>query len=116
MVRARVEYEEIYTGEVTIFLRVSDNPWTVYYALSVPKGDVGPTTDWSEHGDQPNRLHLIAVGQAVAFTPRALQTPPRDANWRARALRQLKTEIKYPNVQHESLECSPTTPTRGALH
>ena len=69
----------------------STDPSTVYYALSVPKGDVGPTTDWSEHGDQPNRLHLTAVGQAVAFTLRALQTPPRDANWRTRALRQLKT-------------------------
>jgi hypothetical protein len=91
MVRAKVEYGWIYTGEVTIFLRVPDNPSTVYYALSVPKGDVVPTTDWSEHGDQPNRLHLTAVGQAVAFTLRALQTPPRDANWRARALRQLKT-------------------------
>ena len=72
-------------------MRVPDNPLTVYYALSVPKGDVGPTTDWSEHSHQPNCLHLTAVGQAVAFTLRALQTPPRDANWRARALRQLKT-------------------------
>jgi hypothetical protein len=57
MVRAGVEYGEIYTGEATIFLRIPDDPSTVYYSLSVPKGDVGPTTDWSEHGDQPNRLH-----------------------------------------------------------
>ena len=91
MVGAGVEYGEIYTGEAMIFLRVPDDPSTVYYALSVPKGDVGPTTDWSEDGDRPNRLHLTAVGQAVAFTLRALQTPPRDANWRTRALRQLKT-------------------------
>jgi hypothetical protein len=91
MVRAGVEYGEIYTGEATIFLRVLNDPSTVYYSLSVPKGDVGPMTDWSEHGDQPNRLHLTAVGQAVAFTLRALQTPARDANWRARVLRRLKT-------------------------
>jgi hypothetical protein len=90
MIRAGVEYGEIYTGEATIFLHVPDDPSTVYYALSVPKGDVGSTTGWSKHGDQPNRLHLTAVGQAVAFTLRALQTPPRDANWRARALRRLK--------------------------
>jgi hypothetical protein len=45
MVRAGVEYGEIYTAEATIFLRIPDDPSTVYYALSVPKGDVGPTTD-----------------------------------------------------------------------
>ena len=68
MVRAGVEYGEIYTGEATIFLRIPDDPSTVYYALSVPKGDVGPRTDWSESSNQPNRLHLTAVSQAVAFT------------------------------------------------
>ena len=88
MIRAGVEYGAIYTGEATIFLRVPDDPSNVYYALSVSKGDVGPPTDWSEHGDYPNRLHLTAVGQATLC---ALQTPPRDANWRTRALRQLKT-------------------------
>lgn len=72
IVRAGVEYGEIYTDKATIFLRVPDNPLTVYYYLSVPKGDVGPMTDWSEHGDQPNCLHLTAVGQVVAFTLRAL--------------------------------------------
>ncbi|KAH8587607.1 hypothetical protein B0O99DRAFT_556325 [Bisporella sp. PMI_857] len=91
MVRAGLEYGEIYTGEATIFLRIPVDPSIVYYSLSVPKGDVGPLTDWSERGDQPNRLHLTAVGQAVAFTLRALQTPPRDAKWRTKALRQLKT-------------------------
>lgn len=42
-------------------------------------------------GDQPNRLHLTAVSQAVAFTLRALQTPPRDASWKTTAQGQLKT-------------------------
>ena len=67
------------------------DPSTVYYSLSVARGDVGFTIDWSEHDDQSNRLHLTAVSQAVAFTIRALQTPPRDINWRARALPWLKT-------------------------
>jgi hypothetical protein len=80
IVRAGVEYREIYTSKATIFLHVPDDPSTAYYSLSVPKGDVSPMTDYSEHGDQPNRLHLIAVGQAVAFTLCALQTPPRDMN------------------------------------
>jgi hypothetical protein len=45
IIRAGVEYREIYTSVATIFLRVPDDPSNVYYALSVPKGDVGPTTD-----------------------------------------------------------------------
>jgi hypothetical protein len=45
IVGARVEYREIYTREATIFLRVPDDPSTVYYTLSVLKGDVSPTAD-----------------------------------------------------------------------
>jgi hypothetical protein len=72
-------------------LRILDDPSTVYYSLSVPKGDVGASTGWNERGNQPNQLHMTAVGQAVAFTLRALQTPPRCAQWKMKALRQLKT-------------------------
>ncbi|KFZ01138.1 hypothetical protein V500_00875 [Pseudogymnoascus sp. VKM F-4518 (FW-2643)] len=91
MVKAGLEYGEIYTGEATIFLRIPDDPSTVYYSLSVPKGDVGASTGWDERGKEPNRLHMTAVGQAVAFTLRALQTPPRGAQWTNNAVRQLKT-------------------------
>ncbi|KFX95971.1 hypothetical protein V490_03607 [Pseudogymnoascus sp. VKM F-3557] len=91
MVKAGVEYGEIYTGEATIFLRIPDDPSTVYYSLSVPKGDVGASTGWDERGNEPNRLHMTAVGQAVAFTLRALKTPPRSAQWIRNALHQLKT-------------------------
>ncbi|ELR04297.1 hypothetical protein GMDG_09027 [Pseudogymnoascus destructans 20631-21] len=61
MVKAGVEYGEIYTGEATIFLRIPDDPLTVYYSLSVPKGDVGVSTGWDERGNEPNRLHMTAV-------------------------------------------------------
>ncbi|TAQ85977.1 hypothetical protein B7494_g5705 [Chlorociboria aeruginascens] len=101
MVQAGLEYGEIYTGEATIFLRIPDDPSTVYYYLSVPKSDVGAQTDWSESSDQPNRLHLTAIGQAVPFTLRALQTPPRSAKWKRDALRQLKTwNIVITEVEH----------------
>ncbi|KAH8588056.1 hypothetical protein B0O99DRAFT_525815 [Bisporella sp. PMI_857] len=91
MVKAGLEYGQIYTGEATIFLRIPDDPSTVYYAFSVPKGDVGLSTGWDEGSEHPNRLHLTAVGQAVAFTLRALRTPPRGAQWTKNALGQLKT-------------------------
>lgn len=76
MVKAGVEYGKIYTGEATI-LRIPDDPSTVYYALSVPKGDVGMSTGWNEPGKQPTRLHMTAIAQAVAFTFRALRMPVR---------------------------------------
>ncbi|RYN85803.1 hypothetical protein AA0119_g13112, partial [Alternaria tenuissima] len=41
MVRIGVEYGCVCTGEAYIFLRVGDDPRTVHYFLSVPKGDVG---------------------------------------------------------------------------
>ncbi|KFY17490.1 hypothetical protein V492_00644 [Pseudogymnoascus sp. VKM F-4246] len=44
MVKAGVEYGEIYTGEATIFFHIPDDPSAVYYSLSVPKGDVGAST------------------------------------------------------------------------
>jgi hypothetical protein len=58
MVKAGVEYGEIYTGEATIFLRIPDDPSTVYYSLSVPKGDVGVSTGWNERGNQHSQLHM----------------------------------------------------------
>jgi len=52
MVKAGVEYGEIYTSEATIVLRIPDHPSTVYYSLSVPKGDVGASIGWNERGNQ----------------------------------------------------------------
>jgi hypothetical protein len=53
MVRAGLQYGEIDTGEATIFLLIPDDPSTVYYSLSVPKGDVCLLADWSERDNQP---------------------------------------------------------------
>ena len=90
MVQAGLEYGCVCTGEAFIFLRVPYNPKTVYYFLSVPKGDVGETTGWVPDSDGANRLHLTAVGQMLAFTLQALKTPPRNQNWRNREVGRLK--------------------------
>ncbi|KAH8708410.1 hypothetical protein GQ44DRAFT_628179 [Phaeosphaeriaceae sp. PMI808] len=91
MVRIGVEYGCVCTGEAFVFLRVLDDPRTVYYFLSVPKGDVGGTTGWAPDSDGANRLHLTAVGQMLAFTLQALKTPPRGQQWRAEAAAQLNS-------------------------
>ncbi|KAF2193045.1 hypothetical protein K469DRAFT_551681 [Zopfia rhizophila CBS 207.26] len=77
MVKIGLEYGCVCTGEAFIFLRVPDDPRTVHYFPSVPKGDVGPTTGYAPNSDGANRLHLTAVGQVLAFTLQAPKTPPR---------------------------------------
>lgn len=90
------EYGCVCTGEAFIFLRVPDDPRTVYYFLSVPKGDVGTTTGWTPDLDGTNRLHLTAVGQMLAFTLQALKTPPRSQKWRTDATAHLESwEFMY---------------------
>ena len=91
MVRLGVEFGCVSTGIAFIFLRIPDDPRTVQYYVSVPKGDVGESTGWTHDASSENRLHLTAVGQMLAFTLRALKTPPRSQIWRSNAASQLKT-------------------------
>jgi hypothetical protein len=99
MVKLGVEYGCVCTGEAFVFLRVPDDPRTAYYFLSVPKGDVGDTTGWTSDLSGTNRLHLTAVAQMLAFTLRALQTPPRSHKWRAHAASQLQGwEVTYEDL------------------
>ncbi|KAL9099373.1 MAG: hypothetical protein Q9163_005121 [Psora crenata] len=103
MVQAGLEYGYIYTGEAIIFLRVPDNPDTVYYFLSVPSGDVGETTGLvSDIGGQ-NRLHLTAVGQVLAFTLQALKRRPRSQEWRNNAAARLQRWAVVYNVIFDSI-------------
>ena len=100
MVHGGLEYGYVCTGEAFIFLRVPDNdPSTVYYYLSVPGEDVGPTTGWMGDLNGDNRLHLTALGQVLAFTLRALQVPVRDTAWTNWAARKLQTwEMVYDDL------------------
>ncbi|KAH8165240.1 hypothetical protein CIB48_g3011 [Xylaria polymorpha] len=99
MVKLGVEYGCVCTGEAFVFLRVPDDPRTVHYFLSVPKGDVGGATGWAPDSDGPNRLHLTAVGQMLAFTLQALKTPPRSHQWRVEAASRLNSwEVVYEDL------------------
>ncbi|ORX95075.1 hypothetical protein BCR34DRAFT_629093 [Clohesyomyces aquaticus] len=99
MVKLGVEYGCVCTGEAIVFLRVPNDPRTVHYFLSVPKGDVGGATGWAPDSDGPNRLHLTAVGQMLAFTLQALKTPPRSHQWRVEAASRLNSwEVVYEDL------------------
>ncbi|KAF3031373.1 hypothetical protein E8E12_001140 [Didymella heteroderae] len=102
MIQIGVEYGCVCTGEATVFLRVPRDPTTVYYFLSVAKGDVGDTTGWTQDSDGPNRLHLTAVGQMLAFTLQAMTSPPRSQKWRDDAFVQLKSwEVLFDELLDE---------------
>ncbi|KAF3482687.1 uncharacterized protein GIQ15_02011 [Arthroderma uncinatum] len=101
MIQASLEFGYICTGEAFIFLRVaSDDPTTVYYFLSSPNKDVGETTGCA---DGPNKLHLTAIGQVLAFTLRALKTRPHGQDWRNRAEEQLERwKIEHDDILFRS--------------
>ncbi|KAI1934409.1 hypothetical protein LOZ66_005877 [Ophidiomyces ophidiicola] len=80
-----LQYGYVSTGEAFIFLYIGDDPGTVYYYLSQPKKDVGESTGYAGQTDQPNKLHMTAVGQVLAFTLRSILEPPCPQDWRKRA-------------------------------
>ncbi|EKV07271.1 hypothetical protein PDIG_73460 [Penicillium digitatum PHI26] len=106
MINGGLEYGYVYTGEAFIFLRVPhDDPSTVYYYLSVPREDVGDTTGWTGNPSDDNRLHLTALGQGLAFTLRALQTPQRGIQWKNWVASKLDTwEMIYDDLWGEISE------------
>ncbi|KAJ5584704.1 uncharacterized protein N7459_004504 [Penicillium hispanicum] len=106
MIHGGLEYGFVCTGEAYIFLRVPDNdPSTIYYYLSVPEEDVGPTTGWTDDPNSDNRLHLTALGQVLAFTLLALRVPVRDMAWTSWAANKLQTwEMIYDDLLEEIAE------------
>jgi hypothetical protein len=113
MVSAGLEFGYVCTGEAFIFLRVPEDPTTVYYFLSMPQTDVGDSTGWSD--DAPtstnNRLDLTAVAQVLAFTLQALQSSPRSHEWRAKAEDSLSTwEYAYSDILDDA-PAPETTPS-----
>ncbi|KAJ5347040.1 uncharacterized protein N7506_000293 [Penicillium brevicompactum] len=99
MVRAGTEMGVLSTGEADIYLRIGEEPGTLLYHLSVPKGDVGEFTGWDPHLGGPNRLHLTSVGQSLAFTLQALKLRPRNQAWRHHAINSLpKWEVVVADI------------------
>ncbi|KAG5294561.1 hypothetical protein I7I48_11114 [Histoplasma ohiense] len=73
MVARGVRYGYVCTGEVFIFLHILDNPSSVMCSICTPGLDVKEINDDS--------LHLTAVAQVLAFTLRALVSPPASLEW-----------------------------------
>ncbi|EAS32868.3 uncharacterized protein CIMG_03892 [Coccidioides immitis RS] len=109
MIKSGVGYGYVCTGEAFIFLHVGKDPTTVFYYLSTPGKDVGETTGYTGRTDSPNKLHLTAVGQVLAFTLKAMQVEPYCQSWRTEAEAQLKPwRLIY---QDDAIVSSPRTVT-----
>jgi hypothetical protein len=99
MVRAGLEFGYITTGEAWIYLRVPDDPKTVFYYLSVPGVDAGGSSGYADGSIMPiQQLQLTAAGQLAAFALQSLQTNPRTDSWRERAVAEMKTWKTKPTV------------------
>ncbi|KAF3480960.1 uncharacterized protein GIQ15_06307 [Arthroderma uncinatum] len=90
MIKSGVGYGYVCTGEAFIFLHVGKDPTTIFYYVSTPGEDVGGTTGYTGRTDSPNKLHLTAVGQVLAFTLKAMQVEPYCQTWRTEAEAKLK--------------------------
>ncbi|KAI1770059.1 hypothetical protein F4818DRAFT_450636 [Hypoxylon cercidicola] len=91
MITKGIRHGYVCTGEVFVFLHISDDPSVVYYSVSVPNLDVLE--------DDENRLHRTAVAQVFAFVLRALQAPPPPESWYDRAMATLSTwAVEYEDV------------------
>lgn len=97
MIKSGVGYAYVFTGEAIIFLHVGRDPTKIFYYLSIPGEDVGETTGYvTPHS--PNRLHLTAVGQVLAFTLQAMQKVPYCQRWQREAAARLKWWNMFPEL------------------
>ena len=74
MIGKGIQYGYVCTGQVFVFLHISDDPSVVYYSVCIPKLDV--------MDDDETRLHRTAVAQVFAFILQALRSRPPPESWR----------------------------------
>lgn len=73
MIDKCVRYGYVCTGEAYIFLRIPDDPTTVYFSVNIPKKDY--------EVDVESRLQRTAVSQVFAFIQQALSEEPPSQAW-----------------------------------
>lgn len=73
MIDKCVRYGYVCTGEAYIFLRIPDDPTTVYFSVNIPKKDY--------EVDVESRLQRTAVFQVFAFIQQALSEEPPSQAW-----------------------------------
>ncbi|KAF2461757.1 hypothetical protein BDY21DRAFT_329543 [Lineolata rhizophorae] len=105
MVRAGLEFGCVCNGEASIFLRIPEDPRTVLFFLSVPKGDMWATPLGGRRmATRTIGCISLQLGKMLAFTLQSLKKPPRSHSWRDRAFEQLKI---WKVIYHDLLKAIP---------
>ena len=84
------QYGYVRTAEAVVFLRIADDPSTVYYSVCVPKLDV--------MDDDEARLHRTAVAHVLTFIVQAIGAPPPPQSWFDGADRLDTWAVEYDDV------------------
>ena len=94
--REGVQYGYVCTGQVFVFLHISDDPSVVYYSVCIPKIDV--------MDDDETRLHRTAVARVFAFILQALRSRPPPESWHDKADRLGTWAVEYEQILQSSPE------------
>lgn len=90
MVGKGIQYGYICTGQAFVFLRIPNDPATLYYYVCVPRQDF--------LGDDENRLHRTAAAQVFAFVVQALRATPPPLSWHDAAAAHATWDVEYDDI------------------
>lgn len=108
MIKAKVRYGYVSTGEVIIFVHILDNPEIVEYYLCVPSEEVDL--------NKPTTLHQTAVAQVLAFTLRAISDPAPSQLWHEAAARLSTWEVEFVDVFRSIVDSQHKNPKRSSAY
>ncbi len=108
MIKAKVRYGYVSTGEVIIFVHILDNPEIVEYYLCVPGEEVDL--------NKPTTLHQTAVAQVLAFTLRAISDPAPSQLWHEAAARLSTWKVEFVDVFRSIVDSERKNPKRSSVY
>lgn len=108
MIKAKVRYGYVSTGEVIIFVHILENPEIVEYYLCVPSEEVDL--------NKPTTLHQTAVAQVLAFTLRAMSDPAPSQLWHEEAARLSTWDVKFVDIFKSIVDSQRKDPKRSSAY
>lgn len=106
MIKSKVQYGYVSTGEVIIFVHIKNDPKIVEYYLCVPSEEVDL--------NKPTTLHQTAVAQVSAFTLRAIREPPPSQDWYEAAKRLSTWKVEFVDVFESIVDSERKDPKRSS--
>lgn len=108
MIKAKVRYGYVSTGEVIIFVHILGNPEIVEYYLCVPSEEVDL--------NKPTTLHQTAVAQVLAFALRAISDPAPSQLWHEAAARLGTWKVEFVDIFRSIVDSQRKNPKRSSVY